>query len=114
LNKTDVELKATPLISFRTLTSFKVYQTLDDFEVLLEVLVLVLVLRKVDSPGYALNSIPPAGTSDILTKNSGVFPQTLQANAGVIPRLDYDHFLPNPCQFVSLLSGALWFSYLHG
>jgi hypothetical protein len=29
------------------------------------------------------------------------FPQFLKANAGIVPQLDHDCFLPNPFQFIS-------------
>lgn len=37
-----------------------------------------------------------AGTPVILTEVFRVFPQSLQENSGIVPRLDHDCFLPYP------------------
>jgi hypothetical protein len=42
-----------------------------------------------------------AGTAVLLIEDFPGFPQFFQANAEMILRLDYDHFLPNLLQFIS-------------
>jgi hypothetical protein len=41
-----------------------------------------------------------AGTLAILNETIRDFPHALRANAGLVPRLCHDHFLPNPFQSV--------------
>jgi hypothetical protein len=36
------------------------------------------------------------------------FPESLQANAGIVPQLNNDCFLPNPFQFIIHQSSCVW------
>jgi hypothetical protein len=41
-----------------------------------------------------------SGTPAILLQGFRVSPQSVQANAGLVPLLYHDHFLPSPSQFI--------------
>jgi hypothetical protein len=45
---------------------------------------------------------------DLLKEVFGDFPQSLQANARIIPRIDHDCLLSNPFQIIIISSVALY------
>jgi hypothetical protein len=52
-----------------------------------------------------------AGTPAMLIKGVPAFPQSLQPNARVVPRLGDDRVLPNPFRFIILVSSCISMVY---